>query len=75
MRNVDLICHVYGCRSPVRARNKCNVHYQRMLVRKLPAEGHSATPLVLCSEPWCLRFTMAKGLCGQHYQEFRRNKV
>ncbi|GAB2701737.1 hypothetical protein GCM10027018_21580 [Paenibacillus thermoaerophilus] len=63
------VCQVEGCNKPVKAKQLCSAHHQRMLRNGHPT---ASRPRVKkepkpCQWPKCERHAVAKGLCSKHY--------
>lgn len=59
-------CIVVGCTKPVHAKNRCERHYRKWLIKN--REGK-----VFCTIPNCTRPLYIRGMCSVHYDRQRKD--
>lgn len=78
----DATCSVADCPRPVRTRELCNPHYQRLKIdgdvqADKPIRGRRPPPLLgaTCSIDTCDRIPDSRGWCDMHYRRWCRTGV
>lgn len=65
-------CAEDGCREPVKAKNLCKMHYQRLLRHGHTKHRDRKMPAKPCAIETCDNYLYAKGLCHAHYIKQRK---